>query len=90
MNAALRTDNSGFQVIWGVSANSRRWWSLKSGEQIGFHPMDDAEFFAAALIEKLGEADLSHPDHHLVGGELCASPLGVPMSVAPASATETL
>ena len=83
MNACLRTDNGGFHLIWGVSANTRRWWSLKAGEQVGFHPVDDAEVFAADLIEKYGEADLSRPEQHLVGGELCATPLGVPMSLAP-------
>jgi nucleoside-diphosphate-sugar epimerase len=84
MDACLRTDNGGFQVVWGVSANTRRWWSLKAGEQVGYQPVDDAEAFAAELIGRLGEVDVSHPDHHLVGGELCASPLGVPMSLAPA------
>ena len=83
MNACLSTDNGGFHLIWGVSANTRRWWSLKAGEQVGFHPVDDAEVFAADLIEKFGEADLSRPEQHLVGGELCATPLGVPMSLAP-------
>jgi uronate dehydrogenase len=43
MNACLGTDNGGFQPIWGVSANARRWWP----------------------------------------------PLGVPMSLAPASVPET-
>jgi hypothetical protein len=51
--------------------------------------MDDAEVFAAALTGRLGAADLCDPVHHLVGGELCASPLGVPMSLAPASVPET-
>jgi uronate dehydrogenase len=80
MDACLRTDNGGFHLIWGVSANSRRWWSLKDGEQIGFQPLDDAEFFAAALVDNLGEPDLKEPAHRLVGGELCANPLGVPMN----------
>ena len=79
MNACLRTDNGGFHLIWGVSANTRRWWSLKAGEQVGYHPLDDAEVFAAELIGKFGEADLSEPAHQLVGGGLCASPLGVPL-----------
>jgi len=79
MNACLRTDNGGFHLIWGVSANTRRWWSLKAGEQIGYQPVDDAEIFADELIEKLGEADLGQPEHHLVGGALCGSALGVPL-----------
>lgn len=79
MQACLDTDNGGFHLIWGVSANTRRWWSLKAGEQIGYHPVDDAEVFARELIEKFGEADLGQPVHQLVGGGLCASSLGVPM-----------
>ncbi len=53
MDACLRTDNGGFHLIWGVSANTRRWWSLKAGEQVGYHPVDDAEIFAAELIGKI-------------------------------------
>jgi len=79
VDACLRTDNGGFHLIWGVSANTRRWWSLKAGEQVGYHPADDAEVYAAELIGRFGEADLSEPAHHLVGGGLCASPLGVPL-----------
>jgi hypothetical protein len=89
INACLSTDNGGFHLLWGVSANTRRWWSLRSGEQVGYHPVDDAEAFAAELIEKYGEADITEPDHHLVGGELCASPLGVPMSLAVMSLAPT-
>ena len=29
--------------VWGVSANTRRWWSLREAEAIGYHPEDDAE-----------------------------------------------
>jgi hypothetical protein len=30
-------------IIWGVSRNIRRWWSLAEGEAIGYFPKDDAE-----------------------------------------------
>jgi len=85
MSACLATDNGGFRLIWGVSANTRRWWSLTAGEQVGYYPADDAEVFAADLVEQFGESDLREPEHHLVGGELCAAPLGVPMHMAPVS-----
>ena len=35
-----------FRLVWGVSANTRRWWSTAGGEAIGFHPEDNAERFA--------------------------------------------
>ncbi len=44
--AALMTPLSGFRLVWGVSANTRRWWSTEGGNAIGFHPEDDAERFA--------------------------------------------
>lgn len=47
--AALTTDNRGFHVVWGVSANTRRWWSTAGGEAIGYRPEDDAERYAATL-----------------------------------------
>lgn len=79
VNACLATDGMGFQLLWGVSANTRGWWSLEAGERVGYHPVDDAETYAAELISRLGEPDLSAPEHHLVGGKFCAAPLGVPM-----------
>jgi nucleoside-diphosphate-sugar epimerase len=44
--AALETPRPGFRLVWGVSANTRRWWSTAGGDAIGFHPEDDAERFA--------------------------------------------
>jgi uronate dehydrogenase len=44
--AALTTSSPGFRIVWGVSANTRRWWSTAGGEAIGFHPQDNAERFA--------------------------------------------
>ena len=44
--ASLTTALPGFRLVWGVSANTRRWWSTAGGEAIGFRPEDDAERFA--------------------------------------------
>jgi NADP-dependent aldehyde dehydrogenase len=44
--AALETPEPGFRLVWGVSANTRRWWSTVGGDAIGFSPKDDAERFA--------------------------------------------
>jgi nucleoside-diphosphate-sugar epimerase len=44
--ASLATPHPGFRLVWGVSANARRWWSHAGGDAIGFHPQDDAERFA--------------------------------------------
>ncbi len=46
VDAALRT-RVAYSVVWGVSANTRRWWSLEAGRAIGYEPLDDAEAFAS-------------------------------------------
>ncbi len=46
IRASLTTPRPGFRLVWGVSANTRRWWSTAGGDAIGFHPEDDAESFA--------------------------------------------
>jgi NADP-dependent aldehyde dehydrogenase len=63
----------GFHIVWGISANTRRWWSLEAGEAIGYHPQDDAEAFAAEIA---GTSD----DESLAGGAFTRVPLGEPMS----------
>jgi NAD(P)-dependent dehydrogenase (short-subunit alcohol dehydrogenase family) len=80
METCLRTTVGGFQLLWGISDNTRKWWSLGAGEKVGYHPRDDAEVFADGLIGDFGEPDLDDPIHHLVGGKFCAVPLGERMS----------
>ncbi len=62
----------GLHTVWGVSDNTRRWWSLDEGKAIGYHPEDDAEVFAADLAgqvpDELGQ--------RYVGGYFCELPLG--------------
>ena len=36
-----------FAIVYGASANTRRWWPPDT--EIGFAPVDDAEAFAGAL-----------------------------------------
>jgi uronate dehydrogenase len=42
VDACLRTDRLGFALVWGVSANRGRWWSLEAGSELGYRPLDDA------------------------------------------------
>lgn len=42
VDACLRSDRLGFAVVWGVSANRDRWWSLEAGRTLGYEPLDDA------------------------------------------------
>lgn len=78
VEAALDPGTRGHHVVWGVSANTRRWWSLDEGAAIGYHPRDDAEVHAADLLDG-APPDPADPVHHRVGGAFCDAPLGVPM-----------
>jgi uronate dehydrogenase len=57
VQAALTADDVGFAIVYGASANTRRWWP--PDQEIGFVPQDDAEVFAA---------ELDGPDYPYQGG----------------------
>lgn len=67
---------TGYHVVWGVSDNARRWWSLEEARAIGYVSRDSSERFAAALIDEHGEPDLSEPLHHRAGGVFTLNELG--------------
>jgi nucleoside-diphosphate-sugar epimerase len=79
IDACLTETASGFKVIWAVSDNARRWWSLRGAEALGYQSREDAEVFAADRIAAAGEPDPTEPVHQLVGGAYCLAPLGEPM-----------
>ena len=68
-HATLSTPSPGFALVWGISANTRAWWSLAEGHALGYHPVDDAETFADEILRD------TQPDWHgdeelaLVGGD---------------------
>lgn len=81
VEACLAAPSPGFRIIWGVSRNTRRWWSLAEGEAIGYFPKDDAEVFAAERIAEFGEPDFAgDPELNRVGGWWCDWPLGQRMA----------
>lgn len=67
--ACLTTPEPRFRIVWGISRNTRRWWSLAEGEAMGYHPEDDSEIFADAI-------DATHPDETLAGGAFTSTELG--------------
>lgn len=77
VEACLAVESPGYRVVWGISRNTRRWFSLAEGEAIGYHPVDDAEVYAAELIAEHGEPDFD-ADRELVrvGGKWCYTELG--------------
>jgi nucleoside-diphosphate-sugar epimerase len=75
VEACLTTPVTGYRALWGISRNTRRWWSLAEGEAIGYHPRDDAELYAGKVAPATGDrADTMG----LVGGRHTTIALGVP------------
>jgi nucleoside-diphosphate-sugar epimerase len=72
--ACLTAERPGFTLVWGVSANTRRWWSTAVGDEIGYRPQDDAEVFAGRVPPEPGEFD------DVVGGQFCGREVGAPRS----------
>jgi nucleoside-diphosphate-sugar epimerase len=80
IEACVATDKPGFHFVWAISRNTRRWWSLAAGEEIGYFPKDDAEVFAAERVAEFGEPDfINDPQLNRLGGWWCDWPLGKPM-----------
>lgn len=65
VHAALTAPSPGFAQVWGISANTRAWWSLAEGRALGYEPVDDSEAFAAEVEPEPAPTD------DLVGGEFC-------------------
>jgi uronate dehydrogenase len=79
VEACLSASDVGFSVVWAVSDNTRRWWSLAEAAALGYESVEDAEKFAAVRVAEFGEPDLTDPVHDLVGGSFVLSPLGEQM-----------
>jgi uronate dehydrogenase len=72
VDACLRSEALRYAIVWGVSANTRRRWSLAAGRALGYEPHDDAERFASALTDPD-----PHPSDRYVGGEFTTPPYGL-------------
>ncbi|CAM5402818.1 NAD-dependent dehydratase [Streptomyces spiroverticillatus] len=72
--ACLAAPSPGYRVIWGVSDNTRRIYSLAEAEALGYTSLDDAESFAD-LIDAPAPTG---PAAHYVGGPFVTIPLGEP------------
>jgi NAD(P)-dependent dehydrogenase (short-subunit alcohol dehydrogenase family) len=75
VEACLTADVGGYRVLWGISRNTRRWWSLAEGEAIGYYPRDDAEEYAGKVTPATGDRAATLG---LLGGRHTTVALGVP------------
>jgi uronate dehydrogenase len=72
VDACLRSAALGYAIVWGVSANTRRTWSLEAGHALGYFPVDDAEQYAASLSEAQ-----PFPSDAFVGGGFTSEGFGI-------------
>jgi uronate dehydrogenase len=72
VDACLRSDRLDYAIVWGVSANTRRTWSLSEGNRLGYVPKDDAEQFADSLADATPS-----PSDRFVGGEFTTERYGI-------------
>jgi uronate dehydrogenase len=68
VDACLQASGAGFRVLYGISANTRAWWDLGPGRAIGYHPVDDAEAWAAE-IEGTPPTEDDELDAGVLGGD---------------------
>lgn len=58
MRVGLEADY-GFEIVYGVSDNTRSWWDNSAARQLGYEPQDNAEIYAAALENTPFENELA-------------------------------
>lgn len=66
VRAALLAPSSGCLTVYGVSANTARWWSEQGWEQLGYAPKDNAEAWRSAVQDLCPAPDT--PMARLQGG----------------------
>jgi uronate dehydrogenase len=68
IDALLRAPSFGFQMLYGISANTRAWWDLAPAIALGYRPEDDAEVFAGEVLADRAPLSEDDPDRRYVGG----------------------
>jgi uronate dehydrogenase len=68
--ACLTAERPGFTLVWGVSANTRRWWATTVGDELGYKPIDDGEVYAGH-VPPSDAFELNH-----VGGHFARTTVG--------------
>ncbi|ASY36173.1 putative NAD-dependent epimerase/dehydratase [Streptomyces sp. Tu6071] len=75
LEACLSAPSPGYRLVWGVSDNTRRVYSLAEARALGYEPKDNAEAYAD-LLRGAPEPPPEEAAH--VGGGFCTNPLGAP------------
>ena len=71
VDACLRSPALTYAIVWGISNNTRRMWSLEAGRALGYDPQDDAEVYAADVAQG------THPSDAFLGGGFTSEGFGI-------------
>ena len=72
VDACLRSPDLTYALVWGISNNSRRAWSLDSALALGYRPEDDAEDHLGNVPE-----GAAYPSDAYVGGGFTSEGFGI-------------
>lgn len=73
VRSAVEAADVRFEIVYGISNNTRRWWNLsRAREVLGYEPQDDAEVYAAELLK--GPSDQWLERIRWTGGTKCDLP----------------
>lgn len=67
-HACLTVPDLSFEVVYGISDNTRGWWDLAPARRLGYEPKDDSEAFAQGVLAEHGPLQPDDPEHGYVGG----------------------
>jgi uronate dehydrogenase len=67
--AALTAPDVTFEVVYGISANTRAWWDLAPARALGYLSVDDAEDYADRVPGAADEPDKTAPEWARIGGQ---------------------
>ena len=73
VRCAVEAPHIHYEIVYGISNNTRRWWDLSYARQVlGYEPQDDAEVYAAELLRGPSEAWAERVRY--IGGSKCELP----------------
>jgi uronate dehydrogenase len=73
VRCAIEAPNIRYEIVYGISNNTRRFWDLtRAREVLGYEPQDDAEAYAAELLQ--GPSETWSERVRRIGGSKCDLP----------------
>ncbi|MCU1439966.1 MAG: 3-beta hydroxysteroid dehydrogenase/isomerase family protein [Rhodoglobus sp.] len=52
VDRCIGAERLSFSIVYGISANAERWWSDSTANELGYHPVDDGQAFAARIRQQ--------------------------------------